>query len=47
MAGPRKISRRAALGEVARAGGAVCLAGLSLTALVGMASRAARHRVSP
>ena len=47
MAGPRKISRRAALGEVVRAGGAVCLAGLSLTALVGMASRADARALRP
>ena len=44
---PRKISRRAAMGEVARAAGAVCLTGLSLTALVEMASRADARALRP
>ena len=47
MAGPRRITRRAALGEVARVGGAACLAGLSLTALVNMASRADARALRP
>lgn len=47
MAGPRRITRRAALGEVARVGGAACLAGLSLTALVSMASRADARALRP
>lgn len=47
MAGPRKVTRRAAVGEVARAAGAVCITGLSLTALVKMASRADARALRP
>ena len=44
---PRKVTRRAALADVARTAGAACLAGLSLTALVQMASRADARALRP
>lgn len=47
MAGPRNVTRRAALGEVARGAGVVCLAGFSLAALVQTTSRADARALRP
>lgn len=44
---PRKVSRRAAMAEVARGAGAVCLAGVSLAALVQATGRADARALRP
>ena len=47
MSESRKVTRRAALTETARAAGAVCLAGFSLTALIETAGRADARAIRP